>query len=405
MSVAKAVAPVTEIRLLELRNTYSWGGGPDKTILLSAERHTKSRVSVVVAYIRDAEATGFVIREKARQKGINFVEIEERGKFDPRVLIAIRDLVMRHDINLIHGHEYKSDLYAYLVRLWLWKRKIAVVSTAHAWVMLGMKGALYRMLDLFLMKRFNHLIAVSHATKDEMVSAGIPSSRISVIHNAIDTDTWIPIREKAAVRARYGLVGTFPVIGYVGRIDPEKDLETWLRAVAPIGRENPCARFVLVGTGRDSSTLEGLRRLACELRIGEQVCFLGYKEELQPVYASFDIFMMTSRREGLPNSVLEAMAMGLPVVTTDVAGTKELVSDGQTGFVRPQGDVSGLSEALAFLAGNSNLRIGMGQAGRDRVEREFSFANRIRSIERLYEQVLGLHTQSGPRPVESIQRV
>jgi len=96
---------------------------------------------------------------------------------------------------------------------------------------------------------------------------------------------------------------------------------------------------------------------------------------------------LTSRREGLPNSLLEAMAMGVPVVTSNVAGAKELVVDGQTGFVLPQGDVEGIARALINLATDDRQRTRMGQAGRDRVEREFSFAARLQRMEELYQRV------------------
>lgn len=381
---------MAEIRLLELRSTYKWGGGPDKTILLSAERHTKSRVSVVVAYIRDARDHEFVIGQKARDRGLTFYELVEHGKLDLRVLQAIRDIVIRHDINLIHGHDYKSDLFAWLVRLSMWRRRIALVSTAHAWVILGLRGALYRRLDLFLMKRFDRLIAVSHATKAEMVAGGVPVEKIRMIHNGIDTEAWSPRRRTSAFREELGLAGAFPVIGYVGRINSEKDLETWLHAASIVARKYPQSRFVIVGDGRDGVTGAGLQRLTSELGIGEQVLFPGYRSELQSVYSAFDIFMLSSRREGLPNSLLEAMAMGLPVVTTDVAGAKELVANGQTGFVLPQGDASGLGRALLALVEDSQLHQRMGEEGRKRVEREFSFGNRMRLIEDFYTEVLGI---------------
>ena len=217
---------VPEIRLLELRNTYKWGGGPDKTILLSAERHDPARVNVVVAYIRDVRDHEFEIAKKARAKGLTFYEITERGKFDPSVLRAIRDIVIRHDINLIHSHDYKSDFFAYLVRKWLWRRRIALISTAHAWVILGSRGEFYRKLDLKLMKRFDHLIAVSHATKAEMVDAGVPEDIITVIHNGIDTEAWSPTRANGNIREELKLSPSTPVVGYVGRISPEKDLDT-----------------------------------------------------------------------------------------------------------------------------------------------------------------------------------
>jgi glycosyltransferase involved in cell wall biosynthesis len=359
---------MAEVRLLELRNTYKWGGGPDKTILLSAERHDRARVSAVLAYIRDVRDLEFRIAEKARVRGLTYREIPEHGKFDLRVLWAIRDIVICHNINIIHSHDYKSDLFAYLVRQLLWSREIALVSTAHAWVMLGLRGELYRRLDLALMRRFDQLIAVSHATMTEMTAAAIPESRISVIHNGIDTDTWSPTHASSSFRRELKMEKAFPVIGYVGRLMPEKDLDTWLRAAALVAQKYPQARFVIVGEGKDGETLSHLRKLAAALGLAERVFFPGYREDLLNIYAGFDIFLLSSRREGLPNSLLEAMAMGRPVVTTDVAGAKELVIEGETGFILPQADVHGLASAMIALADNEQLRLRVGQAGRKRVE-------------------------------------
>ena len=194
---------------------------------------------------------------------MTFYEIEERGKLDLRVLRALRDIVLKHNINLIHGHDYKTDLFAAMLRWWIGQRqRFALVSTAHAWVMLGLRGDLYRRLDLTLMRRFDHLIAVSHATKNEMVAAGIPQDLISVIHNAIDTDEWSPRNATAALKEELKLGQAWPVIGYVGRIMPEKDLETWLRAAARVAQQYPEAQFVLVGEGRDGNTLGQLQHLA-----------------------------------------------------------------------------------------------------------------------------------------------
>lgn len=378
---------MADIRLLELRNTYKWGGGPDKTILLSAERHDRSRVEVIVAYIRDIRDHEFRIAEKARAKGLTFYEIEERRKFDLRVLSALKEIIVKHDINLIHAHDYKTDLFAYLLRLWL-RRRLTLLSTAHAWVMVGAKGELYRRLDLLLMRRFDHLIAVSHATKNEMVEAGVSPELISVIHNAIDTAAWRPFPESQAFRNELGISLSAPVVGYVGRIMPEKDLDTWVRAAARVGQQYPDAQFVLIGEGKDDQTLQQLTDLASTLGLTGRVHFPGYRENLLPVYASFDVFFLSSRREGLPNSILEAMALGIPVVTTDVAGAKELVVDKKTGYVFPQGDVENLASAITSLLSNTFLKQQMGRAGRERVENEFSFSVRLRRIEDLYARVL-----------------
>ncbi len=379
---------IPKVRLLELRNTYKWGGGPDKTILLSAEQHDKSRVTPVVAYIRDVRDHEFQITAKARAKGLTYYEVPERGRFDLRVVRMLRDIVLRHEINVIHSHDYKSDLFAYLLRGWMSSSPVRLISTAHAWVLLGLKGELYRRLDLAIMRRFDHLIAVSHATKAEMVAGGVPADRITVVHNAIDTAVWAPGRGTDEFRSEMRLEGAFPVIGYVGRINQEKDLFTWLRAFALVARRYPSARCVLVGDGRGDNTKAELERLAEELGISHQVQFPGYRSNLQSVYAAFDVFVLSSRREGLPNCILEAMAMGLPVVTTDVAGAKELVKDGNTGYVVPIGDADGLAAALLKIVEDPALRKRFGQAGRQRIESEFSFANRLRRIEDLYDALV-----------------
>jgi len=377
-----------KVRLLELRNTYKWGGGPDKTILLSAERHDRSRVEVVVAYIRDVRDLEFSIGDKARAKGLTFYEVEERSKFDLRVLKTLHEIVLRHDINLIHSHDYKSDLFALLLKWKFRSQPLAVISTLHGWALLGLRGYLYWLLDIFLMRRFDHLIAVSHATKEAMVSAGVRSDLVSVIHNGIDTEHWSREGVSLLAREALGLGNAFPVIGYVGRISPEKDLESWLRSAALVARAYPDARFVLVGDGRDGGLVNRLNSLVVQLGIESNVQFLGYREDLLSIYATFDMFFLSSIREGICNSLLEAMAMGIPIVATDAGGTKELMVDGETGYLLPVGDVEGMADAVNKLLRDYTLRENIGRAARRHIEEEFSFTTRMRHIEALYERVL-----------------
>lgn len=379
---------MADVRLLELRNTYKWGGGPDKTILLSAEQHDPSRIFVVVAYVRDIHDQDFAITQMAQEKNLLYYEIPESKKFDWTVIRAIRDIVIRHDINLIHGHDYKSDLFAYLVSRSFRHRQIAVIATAHGWALLGLKGNLYQKLDTLLMRQFDHLIAVSEKTKEKMVSAGVPSSKISVILNGIDTKTWHPPENRLGCRENLGIGEGDLVVGYVGRITSEKDLESWLWAASIVGKSFKNVRFFLVGDGRDGLLQRELQGLTRDLGIESQVRFLGYQKDLLSIYAAMDLFVLSSSRENLPNCVLEAMAMEVPVVTTDVIGNKNLVVDGKTGLVVPPGDSNALAQGILKMLEDKHMRKELGLNGRVHVESEFSFSKRLGCIESLYEKIL-----------------
>src|SRR5262245_66650076 len=125
------------------------------------------------------------------------------------------------------------------------------------------------------MRRFDHLIAVSHATQAEMTARGLDARRITVLHNAIDTETWSRDVVPDALRDTLGLRDRFPVVGYVGRITPEKDLVTWLQTAALVAKRCPRASFVLFGEGRDGTTRQELEQLARDLDIADRVVFAG----------------------------------------------------------------------------------------------------------------------------------
>jgi glycosyltransferase involved in cell wall biosynthesis len=180
------------------------------------------------------------------------------------------------------------------------------------------------------------------------------------------------------------------------RISPEKDLETWLRAAALIAQEYPAAQFVVVGEGRDNRLLEQLKNLAGALGIACKVYFLGYREDLPSIYAAFDLFFLSSRREGICNSLLEAMAMGLPIVATDAGGTKELIINDKTGCMVAAGEAEAMARAAVALIRNETLRKKMGKDARNHIKQKFSFSSRLRRIEMLYENILNSgHCQQG----------
>jgi glycosyltransferase involved in cell wall biosynthesis len=180
-------------------------------------------------------------------------------------------------------------------------------------------------------------------------------------------------------------------VGCTARLHAKNDHATLLRAFARVTARWPEARLLLLGRGPEE---EALRGLAEELGLATHVRFVGEQEDVAPYLQEMEVYVQSSVAEGMPNSILEAMAAGLPVVATAVGGTPELVVDGQTGLLVPPRDPAGLAMALTTLLSDPTKAASFGRAGRDRVETYFTEAAILQRVEalldRLVQEELGL---------------
>jgi len=151
-----------------------------------------------------------------------------------------------------------------------------------------------------------------------------------------------------------------------------------------VAKRNSKVTFVIVGDGYGDE-LPRAREEVARLGLERIVRFTGHRNDLRDVYASFDLFLMTSLTEGMPNTLLEAMAMGVPSVSTSVGGVPELLEDGVGGFMSPVGDAAGLAAHILRFVENPELLASCGVACRKRIETEFSFERRVRKMEDFYD--------------------
>jgi glycosyltransferase involved in cell wall biosynthesis len=205
-----------------------------------------------------------------------------------------------------------------------------------------------------------------------------PLEQITTIHNGVDLDRFRP-RDRSAARARLDLPTGATVVGTVGRMLPVKDHDTLLSALARIRSSGTHVITVMAGNG----PLEGhLRRRAADLRL--DVRFLGSRPDIEDVLPACDIYVSSSVSEGLSNTILEAMATGIPVVATRVGGTDELVQDGLTGVLVPAADPAALAEAIESVVTQPAMRRDMGLSSRARAERLFGLDRMVQNYERVY---------------------
>jgi glycosyltransferase involved in cell wall biosynthesis len=228
------------------------------------------------------------------------------------------------------------------------------------------------------------VVANSHAAARQLSAEGIPASKIVPIHNGLDLARLSPPASPS--RASFGLPPDGPLVTLVANMNFElKDQGTFLRAAALVLKQIPGAAFALAGTGRLE---ESWRRLAVELGIAPRIHFLGACARVPELLAVSTVGVLSSWAEGFSNAILEYMAAGLPVVATDAGGAREAVLDGETGYIVPPRQPEALAARLAGLLRDPDLARRLGQAGRRRVEAEFSCAAQLEKTLALFNRLL-----------------
>ncbi len=381
------------VRIVELRSTYRGGGGPDKTILLSAAAHDPARFDVRCLYLRGANDDAFTLDTRARALGVSFDTILDHGAFDPVLPVRLVAAIRRHRPHIVHTHDYKSDILGWLVRRLVPGTRL--LATAHGWTLDNRRMDLYNALDRRVLRHFDHLVAVSAATRQGMTRAGIPRSRITLLYNAIDTGTWKPSPGSRAARQMKRELGVpleSRLVGFVGRLSPEKNVGLALEAIGRVCRRRSDVQMLVVGDGAVEADLPAMvRRLGLERRVH----LLGFRPVTPELYHALDVYLMSSLTEGLPNTLLEAMACGCPPVVTGVGGIPELVGASGGAIVCSPGDASGLAAGILDILGHPGRARSMAHAARSRVEEAFSFHDRVRRIETLYTSLAGRPPRGG----------
>jgi glycosyltransferase involved in cell wall biosynthesis len=208
------------VRVLELRSVRGTGGGPEKTILLGTARSDSRRFAITVCYIRDERDEVFGIDQWAKNLQIDYVDIRERNSFDPSIWRPLQRLVRDRDIQIVHSHDYKTNLLAWLLAK---SENIIPLSTVHGWTGHSIRERYaYYPADKRVLKRFPRLIAVSSDIRNELIRCGADPARVQVILNGIDHRRFHyspALRESA--RMALNLAPTDVAIGAVGRLEPQ----------------------------------------------------------------------------------------------------------------------------------------------------------------------------------------
>ena len=365
------------LRVLHLRDTERLCG-PGKTIRETVRLNPDADVAYVVSAFESASGNPFLGQFEGLCPVWSLPGARARL---PLTAMSLARKARRAGFSIFHAHDFKTDVLALLAGFFA---RIPVVTTVHGYISNTRKSGFYGALDRRMLRAMDRVVAVSEAMRGGFQGSGLSSEKIRLIRNCIDLSTY-PFGYRSNVLRGSGEIGRDAiVIGHVGRLSPEKGQRRLLEVFPKILERVPAAILVFAGDGPD---LERLRSMAAASEHRGRVRFLGYRSDVRDVFADLDLLVLSSDTEGLPNVVLEAMALGVPVVASAVGGTPELVRDGVTGILVPPADATKLAEAVIRALEDRGAASERAVRARAMVEREFDMTVLIRRTHEMYREL------------------
>jgi glycosyltransferase involved in cell wall biosynthesis len=331
----------------------------------------------------------------AQEKGVEPYTIPELGREihwrnDLIVLWKLFRFMRHMRPTIVHTHTAKAGMLGRLAA------KFAgvpvVVHTFHGHVFHGyfrpIKTKVFLGIERFLAKFTNAVVTVSPKQREEILSYGIGHpAKVHAIDLGLELRRFVEGQTaRGGLRQELGIDSESPLVGIVGRLVPVKNHRLFLEAAQQVLAQNPDVHFAILG---DGELRDELQRYAEDLKIASNVHFLGFRPNSPELFVDLDVVALSSLNEGTPVTLIEAMAAGKPVVSTDVGGVSDVVAHNVTGFLVPSQDCTALAEALQrMLSLPADERAAMEQAGRQHVYPKYDISTLTCRIEQLYSSLL-----------------
>lgn len=361
-------------------------GGPGKGIFQIVRHADPQRFSFDLCNFEpkwcEQESSEFY--ERAQSNGIYTHRLRQDQVIDLGLLGQLYRLIRKEKINLLQTHSYKANIMGCILKL---RYRIPWIGFAHGYTSGTFRLHLYNRLDQLCYRFADRIVTVSAPLQSLLLRRGVPAERIRFIPNAIDPEELQPRCEAVAMRAELKLPATSRcVIGVIGRLSSEKGHQVFLQAFRLLVPHFPDLRALIVGKG---PLEKQLRVHAVELGIEEKIIFTGHRSDMPDIYRMLDLVVIPSFSEGHPNVLLEAMACGIPVVSTDVGGVRDSI--GKAGLLVQPGRPEELAAAMATVLNDPSRARELATADQSEVLARFDPQQRAQRIQALYDEVLGLH--------------
>jgi glycosyltransferase involved in cell wall biosynthesis len=355
-------------------------GGAEEVLITEVEGLDKTRFDPLVCVLSEKGPVG----ERIENRGFPVVALQrmKSHRFDPWIIRDLYRLIKDQRADVVHTHLYDGNKYGRLAAGLA--RVPALISHYHN--VYPRRRTKYHLINWILSFLNDRIVAVSQAVKESVVAYDrIPPRKIQVIYNGIDLSSFKGDFKDSDLRQKFGVKPEDFLIGVVARLEEQKGHIYLFRALRRLMPDFPQIKVLVVGDGTLRPVLEAQ---VMEMGLSEQVLFAGTRKDILEILATLDLFILPSLWEGFSIALLEAMAMGRPVIATSVGGASEAIRSGHDGLLVPPGEESSLVTAVREALLDPRRYEEMGRRGKETVGRQFTVAQHLTRLQDLYLEVL-----------------
>ena len=352
-------------------------GGSERVVYDIARKLDRERYSVIIITFEDGP-----VRNIYKDIGITVYIISKKKWIDLDFILRLRKVFVMERIDVVNPHHYGPLIYTFIATR---NMRTKLIYTEHSRWQLEQLSLIKKMLNMIMLHRSDALIAISKQIEDYYIrNLRIRSEKVHLINNGIDLDIYNKKTNKYLKRS-FGLQEHEKVIGIVANLRPEKNHKLLISAFSNVAAIQKDVRLFLIGL----DCMGGEAHLfAAKSNASDKIHFLGQREDVPALLSILDLLCLPSKYEGLPLTLLEAMACGVPVIGSDVLGINEVVKHNVNGLLFPPNDEKQLTENLLYLLNDDSLRNRIAEAGRSFVIRNFSLDEKVKEYEQLFSTVV-----------------
>jgi len=310
------------------------------------------------------------------------------NKTDPRIVCRLTRIIRNYGFRILDTQNIQSKVWGSLAAI---RSGTALISTLNSWYSeehgANLRGYIYQIIETFTNQKLDLYIAVSQQILQNLLKAGVPRESIALVTNAVKLKKPPVFCDKSWLLKKFGFPQKATVFCAVGRLEWVKGYEDLILAFSLMASRFPALYGLIIGEGR---LYEDLRKLIAEKGMQARIQLIGFRqhEEVLSIVNASDIFIMPSKSEGTPVALLEAAAMGRPILASRVGGIPDLVKDGEHAILTPPGDIQSLATGLTRLCEDEKLCKLLGSEAQKRILQKFSIEGQVRNTKLAYNQAL-----------------